>query len=130
MNEIAAIKARLARAVMTLQALPSNARERPSGDICGWPEMIRKSKTGAILRCGDMKFNPSNQDISDCYRIIDALCDMSELQRRLLFARAAGVPWQALMIRTGRSRTHLNRLHHRALTELAEKFHQDKKITA
>ena len=130
MNKIAAIKARLERAVMALQALPSNARERPSGYICGWPDMIRKSRTGAILRRGDMKYIPNNQNISVFYRIIDALYDMSELQRRLLFARAAGVPWQALMMRTGRSRTHLNRLHYRALTELAEKLHQDRKFTA
>lgn len=47
---------------------------------------------------------------------------LSDLQRKLLWARAHNIPWALLQQRLDRSRTHLNRLYDRALTDLEIKL--------
>ena len=112
------IKERLEKAIMTLHALPHNVHTKPIGHKSAWPDMIRQAKKGAILHRGSPAFCPNNQDISYCYDIIDALYDLSEMQRLLIWARAMNVAWRPLQNRFNRSRTHLNRLHMMALTAL------------
>ena len=114
------LKARLAKAVVTLHNLPQSAHLRPMGYKTAWPEMMRKTKRGAILHRGTAKYIPNSADISDCYKIIDALYRLSEMQRALLWARAMNIGWQLLQNRYHRSRTHLNRLYGRALIGLDE----------
>lgn len=116
------IKERLEKAIMTLHALPHGAHTKPLGHKSAWPDMIRQAKRGAILHRGSIPFRPNNADISDCYDIIDALYDLSEMQRLLIWARAMNVAWRLLQNRFNRSRTHLNRLHIRALTALEERL--------
>jgi len=112
------IKERLEKAMMTLHALPHSAHTKPMGHKSAWPDMIRQAKRGAILHRGSLSFHPNNSDISDCYDIIDALYDLTEMQRLLIWARAMNVAWRPLQNRFNRSRTHLNRLHVMALTAL------------
>ena len=112
------IKERLEKAIMTLHALPHGAHTKPLGHKSAWPDIIRQAKRGAILHRGSIPFRPNNADISDCYDIIDALYDLSEMQRLLIWARAMNVAWRPLQNRFNRSRTHLNRLHLMALTAL------------
>ena len=78
------IKERLEKAIMTLHALPHGAHTKPLGHKSAWPDMIRQAKRGAILHRGSIPFRPNNADISDCYDIIDALYDLSEMQRLLI----------------------------------------------
>ena len=92
------------------------------GHKSAWPEMIRPSKRGAVLHRGSMVVKPNSVDITECYEIIDALYTLSDLQRKLLWARAHHVPWGLLQHRLGRSRTHLNRLYNRALADLEPKL--------
>ena len=112
------LKQRLEKAMITLQQLPQSAHTKPIGYKTAWPDMIRPTKRGAILHRGKVLLTPNSQDISDCYKIIDALYQLSDMQRTLLSARAMNVAWQVLQRRYNRSRTHLNRLHSRALTAL------------
>lgn len=116
------MKAQLIQAAQTLQALPVTSRTCPMGHKSAWPEMKRPSKRGAILHRGTMRASPNSQDITDCYKIIDALYLLSDLQRKLLWARAHHIPWALLQQRLGRSRTHLNRLYDRALADLEAKL--------
>ena len=112
------LKQRLEKAMITLQQLPQSAHTKPIGYKTAWPDMIRPTKRGAILHRGKVLLPPNSQDISDCYKIIDALYQLSDMQRTLLSARAMNVAWQVLQRRYNRSRTHLNRLHSRAVTAL------------
>ena len=112
------LKQRLEKAMITLQQLPQSAHTKPMGYKTAWPDMIRPSKRGAILYRGKLLLTPNSQNISDCYKIIDALYHLSDMQRTLLWARAMNVAWQVLQRRYNRSRTHLNRLHACALTAL------------
>lgn len=109
---------RLEKAIMTLRALPHSAHTKPMGHKSAWPDMIRRSRRGAILKRGDVPFCPNSHDISDCYIIIDALYTLTEMQRTLIWARAMNVGWRDLQTRFNRSRTHLTRLHLKALTAL------------
>lgn len=123
-SEAKPIKERLEKAMMTLQALPYSAHTKPLGHKSAWPDMIRQAKRGAILHRGPLPFCPNNEDISDCYDIIDALYDLTEMQRLLIWARAMNVAWRPLQNRFNRSRTHLNRLHVRALTALEKRLEE------
>ena len=114
------MKARLAQAAQTLHHLPQTSRSKPMGHKSTWPDMVRKSKKGAILHRGNMNIVPNSKDITDCYRVIDGLYQLTEMQRQLLWARANHIAWHALHLRFGRSRTHLNRLYHRGLIALCQ----------
>lgn len=116
------IQRRLARAVMTLHAMPNDSKTRPAGYISGWPDMIRNAKAGAILYRDIPKFSPDQKDITDCYLIIDALYHLTEQQRQLLWARANHIKWRYLEMRFSKSRTHLYRLYQFALRDITQKL--------
>ena len=73
------MKETLSRAARTLAALPVTSRTSPMGHKSAWPEMIRPSKKGAILHRGPMVVKPNSEDITECYKIIDALYTFSDL---------------------------------------------------
>ena len=118
MKDVQLLKEKLARAVLTLKALPPDPRNKPQGYLTSWPDMIRNGRKGAILHRSPIRFTPNNRDITELYDIIDALYALSEFQRRLLWARANLIPWKSLQSQTGKSRTHLHRLHQNALLAL------------
>ena len=126
MKDVQLLKEKLARAVLTLKALPPDPRNKPQGYLTSWPDMIRTERKGAILRRGSMRFTPNNSDITELYHIIDVLYALSEFQRRLLRARANMIPWKSLQIQTGKSRTHLHRLHQNALLALQNELDSNK----
>lgn len=70
------------------------------------------------MKRGKQRIIPNNKDITEAYEVIDALYNLTEFQRRLLWARAVSIPWKSLQHKTGKSRTHLNRLHQNALLAL------------
>ena len=118
MKDFQLLKEKLARAVLTLKALPPDPRNKPQGYLTSWPDMICAGKKGAILLRGPIRFTPNNKDITELYDIIDALYALSEFQRGLIWARANLIPWKSLQNQTGKSRTHLHRLHQNALLAL------------
>ena len=120
--ERTALKTRLTSCFETLSALPDTSQTRPQGFLSHWPEMRRSAKNGAILHRAVARPRPSPEAISDCERLLDALYDLTPFQRQLLIARAAHLPWQALMARFGKSRTHITRLYLIALADLASRL--------
>lgn len=44
MRDVQLLKEKLARAVLTLKALPPDPRNKPQGYLTSWPEMIRTGK--------------------------------------------------------------------------------------
>lgn len=79
MTDLLEIKQKLARAAITLHALPHKADSAPMGYKSAWPEMRRISQKGAILKRGSLHIVPNSKDISDCYLIIDCLYDLTEM---------------------------------------------------
>ena len=120
------MKHKLEKAALTLRAMPKTSKTAPMGHKSTWPDMIRKTKNGAILRRGTCVIVPNNEDITDCYVILDILYEITDMQRQLLWARANHISWQALQHRFGRSRTHLNRLYNRALSLAADRYSEIK----
>ena len=128
METLINVKERLIRAALTLKSLPPDPCDKPQGFITAWPDMIRRSKQGEILKRGDSRFSPNNEDITALYEIIDALYHLTEFQRKLLWARAVFIPWKSLQYKTGKSRTHLHRLHQKALLDLQVELEKQKSI--
>ena len=127
-GERTALKARLTSCFETLSALPDTSHTRPQAFLSHWPDMKRSAKKGAILHRAVTRPRPSPEAISDCERLLDALYDLTPFQRQLLIARAAHLPWQALMARFGKSRTHITRLHLMALADLAGRLQARAKV--
>lgn len=116
------LKERLEKAVVTLRALLQSAYTRPMTYRSAGPEMIRPSKTGAILHRGALSLQTNKCYITNCYNIIDALFELSDMQCALLWGWAMRVPWREFQQRYNRSRTHLTRLHAQALIALDQKL--------
>ena len=111
-------KLRLQNAAVTLARLPRSYLDRPGRPQSGWPEMQRTARLCVDGTRAPGRPVPSPRAIDDMNQVIDALYSLSPAARRLLWARACGLPWAQLQIRLGGSRTHLNRRYRLALTSL------------
>ena len=111
-------KQRLTAAARTLVRLPRSYLDRPGRPQSGWPEMQRTARLCVTDTRRASLPVPSPQAIDDMHEVIDALYTLSPAARKLLWARACGLPWAQLQLRLGGSRTHLNRRYRLALTSL------------
>ena len=113
-------KEQLRQAATTLSALPVSSLDRPLEKRSSWPEFIQKSHALLGQKGRKLKLVPSPMEIDEAYAIIDSLNKLPADQRRLIWARACGVPWTALQQRYQASRTHLNLRYKKALAEFAK----------
>ena len=110
-------KRRLQKATITLSALPVSSLDKPLQMRSAWPDFIQKTQPILEQKQQKLKVIPNAVDIDDAMAVIDILNKLSGDRRRLIWARACGVPWAALQLRYGSSRTHLNLRYKKALTE-------------
>ena len=111
-------KHRLVAAARTLARLPRSYLDRPGRSQSGWPDMQRAARLCLTDTRRASQPVPSPQAIDDMYQVIDALYTLPPAARKLLWARACGLPWAQLQMRLGGSRTHLNERYRLALTSL------------
>ena len=118
-SQITAMKLCLERAARTLKYLPNKQTDRHQNLRSIWGNIGGASHS---LTSNTGKFVPSPTEIDDMYHIVDLLMTMSDLERKLLWARANRVPWAALQRKIGRSRTHLYQIHKRGLISLTNLY--------
>ncbi len=114
------VEARLREAAETLRRLPL---ARPRGYFTAWPEPVRSVSeahgyTPARLRPPP----PPPAAIDRLDEVLGWMGWLDDEQIRLLWARAAGVPWRPLCQRLGRGRTTAWRLWVAALMALRERL--------
>lgn len=117
-----ALKTRLEAAARTLSRLPRSHMDRPGRSQSGWPDMQRTARLLVSCTRTPSPARPSPQAIDDMYCILEALYTLSPAARKLLWARACGLPWAQLQLRFGGSRTHLNRRYRLALAALSARL--------
>lgn len=119
--------ARLVVAARTMRALPNDALSKPSGTRSSWPEFVQKTRfLYGHTRASSLP-RPHPRAIDDLAHLMALFWQLRPDERRLVWARACGIPWAVLMARFGRSRTSLNRDHKVALAVLCRHDRQQQK---
>lgn len=108
---LAEIRARLDEAARTLVALKLGIRDIPSRQMARWPDVVRGAFEGYGATPSRPKLAaPTPAAISRAEEAVAWLLWTAAEQRRVIWARACGVPWRKLEDLDGRSHTTLRKV--------------------
>ncbi len=117
------VKARLAEAAAVLRLLSLSARDRPLRLVSRWPDVVRQGFDAygySAPRVGPPA--PSPAAVSRADQAVLWLLWLDGEQRRIVWARAAGVAWRRLEDMDGRSHTTLRRVEREAIDLVCRKL--------
>ena len=106
-------------AVRTLRKLPP---VRVTGYFNAWPEVLRSAKEIAAMEPEPMRVLPSTGAITRLERTFDWMLWITVEERKLIWLRAARVPWKAITWEFGCDRTTAWRRWTLALTKIASRL--------
>lgn len=106
-------------AVRTLRKLPP---VRVTGYFNAWPEVLRSAKEIAAMEPQPMRVLPSTGAITRLERTFDWMLWITVEERKLIWLRAARVPWKAITFEFGCDRTTAWRRWTLALTKIASRL--------
>ncbi len=106
-------------AVRTLRKLPP---VRVTGYFNAWPEVLRSAKEIAAMEPEPMRLLPSTGAITRLERTFDWMLWITVEERKLIWLRAARVPWKAITFEFGCDRTTAWRRWTLALTKIASRL--------
>ena len=106
-------------AVRTLRKLPP---VRVTGYFNAWPEVLRSAKEIAAMEPEPMRVLPSTSAITRLERTFDWMLWITVEERKLIWLRAARVPWKAITWEFGCDRTTAWRRWTLALTKIASRL--------
>lgn len=117
------VRARLVEASTVLRALALNCRDRPFGLVSHWPDVVRQGfevygYASARLRPPA----PSPAAVSRADGAVPWLLWLDGAGRRIVWARASGIPWRRLEDMDGRSHTTLRRIEREGLGEICRRL--------
>ena len=113
------VEERIAEAAAVLRKLPG---PRVSGYFNAWPEIQRSAKEIAAMEPEPMRVLPSTSAITRLERTFDWMLWISVEERKLIWLRAARVPWKAITWEFGCDRTTAWRRWTLALTKIASRL--------
>ena len=106
-------------AVRTLRKLPP---VRVTGYFSAWPEVLRSAKEIAAMEPEPMRVLPSTSAITRLERTFDWMLWITVEERKLIWLRAARVPWKAITWEFGCDRTTAWRRWTLALAKIASRL--------
>ena len=106
-------------AVRTLRKLPP---VRVTGYFNAWPEVLRSAKEIAAMEPVPMRVLPSTGAITRLEQTFDWMLWITVEERKLIWLRAARVPWKAITFEFGCDRTTAWRRWTLALTKIASRL--------
>jgi hypothetical protein len=101
-----------------LAVLPMNGRDRPNGARASWPDFHQDQSMYSAKNRYKASYAPSPREISQADRLLQLVMVLDEVSRRIVMARAMGVPWRRLEEMDGRSHTTLRKIESSALLTL------------
>jgi len=114
------VKARLKEAAQTLRRLP---RERIGAALTSWPDVVRQSAEAYGYDKTRVRPIPPRPDqISRMDETLPWLFALDDAERRVVWARASGVPWRKLEQIDGRSHTTLRKLENRGIQRIVARL--------
>lgn len=108
-----------AEAFRTLRRLPP---VKARGFVHAWPTILREPEEIAAMAPEPMRIVPSARAISGLERTFDWVAWLEEAERRLVWSRAARVPWKVISREMGCDRTTAWRRWQLALTKIAARL--------
>ena len=106
-------------AFRTLRKLPP---VRVKGYINAWPAFVRSPKEIAAMEPQPMRVWPSASAITRLEQTFDWVLWLNEAERKLIWSRAARVPWKQITYEMGVDRSTAWRRHKLALTKIAARL--------
>ena len=106
-------------AFRTLRKLPA---VKARGHFSGWPQVLRSPREIAAMEPEPMRVWPSAAAITRLERTFDWVLWIEEAERRLVWSRAARVPWKVISHELGCDRTTAWRRWQLALTKIAARL--------
>jgi len=114
-----AVAAHFAEAFQTLRRLPP---VRVPGYFNSWPAIVRTKQEIAAMEAQPMRFCASPAAISRLEQTFDWVLWVEEAERRLIWSRAARLPWKRITEELGCDRTTAWRRWQGALTKIARRL--------
>lgn len=108
-----------AEAFRTLRKLPA---VKARGHFSGWPQVLRSPREIAAMEPEPMRVWPSAAAITRIEQTFDWVLWIEEAERRLVWSRAARVPWKQIAGEMGCDRTTAWRRWQLALTKIAARL--------
>ena len=113
------VEKRFEEAFITLKRLPPVMTQ---GYYNLWPD-IRYSKIELLMqKAGPISLQALPEDISKLEETMQWIIWVDIPERKLIWKRAAGVPWKVICWETNRGRTSLWNQHKMALTQIAQRL--------
>jgi hypothetical protein len=106
-------------AFRTLRKLPP---VKTKGYFNAWPDIARTSREIAVMEPQPMRVWPSAASITRLEQTFDWVLWIDEAERKLIWSRAARVPWKQISGELGVDRTTAWRKHKLALTKIASRL--------
>ena len=106
-------------AFRTLRKLPP---VKARGYFGAWPQVLRTKREIAAMEPEPMRVVPSAKAISALERTFDWMTWIDEAERKLIWSRAARVPWKVIAGELGCDRTTAWRRWQLALTKIAARL--------
>lgn len=117
------VRTRLAEASTVLRAMAISCRDRPVGVVAHWPDVVRQGFEAygyAPVRVRPPA--PTPAAISRADAAVPWLLWLDATARRIVWARASGIPWRRLEDMDGRSHTTLRRVEREGLGEICRRL--------
>ena len=115
----AMVEARLESAADVFRSLPE---VKPQGYFNAWPDIVRTSREIAAMEPQPMRVWPSAAAITRLEQTFDWVLWIEEAERKLVWSRAARVPWKQISGELGCDRTTAWRRWQLALTKIAARL--------
>ena len=106
-------------AFRTLRKLPP---VKAKGYFNAWPDFVRSKKEIAAMEPQPMRVWPSASAITRLEQTFDWVLWLDEPERKLIWSRAARVPWKQITYEMGVDRSTAWRRHKLALTKIAARL--------
>jgi predicted DNA-binding protein (UPF0251 family) len=103
----------------TLRKLPPI---KAKGYFNAWPDFVRSKKEIAAMEPEPMRVWPSASAITCLEQTFDWVLWLNEAERKLIWSRAARVPWKQITYEMGVDRSTAWRRHKLALTKIAARL--------
>jgi hypothetical protein len=117
------VRARLKEAAAVLRALALGLRDRPAGLMAHWPDVVRQGFEAYGYDSVRLRPPaPSPAVVSRADAAVLWLLWLEDAPRRIVWARASGIPWRRLEDLDGRSHTTLRRVEGEALAAICRRL--------
>ena len=109
------IQQQLRQTMTTLRLMPLTARDRPNIPKSSWGDFKQIASLSSSRYRTPLQRKASPKEISEMDFWLIALSSLPEDERRIVMARACGIPWRRLEEIDGRSHTTLRKIEANAL---------------